>query len=94
MQKNVGKDLKNPCEVDQSCIYQFRYKGYVPVNPWKSPVQSSLNTSGTGHALHFRAPIKIYKKSFTEENVTARHKISAPEYYEFRISTVIYWQSK
>jgi len=64
------------------------------VIPWKSPVQSSLNTSDTGHILHFRALIKSYKQSFIEENVTARHKISAPEKYEFRISTVIYWQSK
>jgi len=75
-------------------FYQFRYNAYVPVNPWKSPVQRSLNTSGTGQVLHFRALINSYKKSLIEENVTERHKISAPENYEFRISTVIFWQNK
>jgi hypothetical protein len=63
-------------------------------DPWKSNVQSSLSASGTGHVLHFRTLIKSYKKSFIEENVTAKHRNSAPENYEFRISTVIYWQSK
>jgi len=64
------------------------------VNPWNPPVQSSLNNCGIGHILLFHALIKSCKKRFIEENVTARHKISAPENYEFRISTVIYWQSK
>jgi hypothetical protein len=62
--KEVWKRIKNSYEVDQGCIYQFRYNSYVPVNPesltW-NPVQSSLNTSASGHVLHFLVLIRSYK---------------------------------